>query len=132
MFRDVGEKIKRLAQILFWFEAVLSVIGGIVLIALSSYLYALSGYGAGTIVGGVVLLVFGPLVSWCASFFLYGFGQLIDNTDRLVALQSGSGATSRKKGSDTLKAPEEPVFSAEPAPMPESSPECEASEENRD
>lgn len=32
---------------------------------------------------GIVVIVFGCLMSWIGSFFAYGFGQLIENTDEI-------------------------------------------------
>ena len=32
---------------------------------------------------GIIVIVFGCLVSWIGAFFAYGFGQLIENTDEI-------------------------------------------------
>ena len=35
---------------------------------------------------GFIVAILGALSSWVSSFVLYGFGQLIENTDKLVEL----------------------------------------------
>ncbi len=40
-----------------------------------------SAYG---IVTGLLTIVIGSLMSWLGSFMTYGFGQLVDNSDKLV------------------------------------------------
>ena len=43
-----------------------------------------SRYDAGAgILSGIVIIIVGCLASWIGSFFTYGFGQLIENTDRI-------------------------------------------------
>ncbi len=73
MFTNIGKKIKTLAMVLAWAGIIGSVLGGIVLME-----------EADEAVGLLTMLV-GALMSWVGSFFMYGFGQLIDNTDKLVA-----------------------------------------------
>lgn len=41
-----------------------------------------SAYG---IVTGLLTIVIGSLMFWLGSFMTYGFGQLVDNSDKLVA-----------------------------------------------
>ena len=36
---------------------------------------------------GLLWLILGPIISWISSFVLYGFGQLVDNSDKLIALK---------------------------------------------
>ena len=38
------------------------------------------------IVSGLIMIGIGFLVSWIGSFLTYGFGQIVDNTDKMVAL----------------------------------------------
>lgn len=80
MFSNIGTKIKTLAQILCWLGVIGTVVGGLVLMG-----------NDGT--SGFVVLFVGPPLSWVASFFLYGLGQLIENTDKMVAIQSNSAGT---------------------------------------
>lgn len=74
MFDNIGGKIKSLAQVICWIGIISSIISGFVMIATNEYLIFL----------GLVIMVIGSLISWVFSFTLYGFGQLIDNTDKLV------------------------------------------------
>ena len=74
MFNNIGSKIKALAKVICWLGIIISVITGII------------GIINGTeqsIVSGVITLIFGSLASWLGSFFAYGFGQLIENTDEI-------------------------------------------------
>ena len=99
MFNNIGRKIKMLAKVLCWFGIIASVISGIVMVftgvAVNSTV--VRGYGAtadelsGTaaVIGGIVMMIVGSLVSWIGSFCMYGFGQLVENSDirTRVALQ---------------------------------------------
>lgn len=72
MFDNIGGKIKGLAKLVCWLGIIMSVISGIVLSAASE-----SGIGVLIAIGGSVL-------AWIGSFFTYGFGQLVQNSDILV------------------------------------------------
>ena len=74
MFDNIGRKIKSLSQFVCWIGIICSVISGIVITASDEDLMFL----------GFLIMIIGPLVSWISSFTLYGFGQLIENTDQLV------------------------------------------------
>jgi len=74
MFENIGKKIKNLASVITWMGIILSVVVGIVLIVLDESLIAT----------GLIIMVAGFLMSWISSFLLYGFGQLVDNSDKLV------------------------------------------------
>jgi len=75
MFSNIGGKIKNLAIVVTWIGIISSVILGIIMMA--------TGYGEMVLIGFLVALV-GSLLSWVGSFLLYGFGQLIENTDTIV------------------------------------------------
>ena len=76
MFGNIGGKIKSLAQVITWLGIIGSVIWGFVLMATDEDL----------IFAGLMIALLGSLISWVSSFVLYGFGQLIENTDKLVEL----------------------------------------------
>jgi len=76
MFNNIGGKIKALAKLVCWIGIVCSVIAGMIMIANAVYVSAL--------VLAIIFVLVGSLISWISSFTLYGFGQLIENTDRLV------------------------------------------------
>jgi hypothetical protein len=85
MFGNIGSKIKILAQVCTWVGIIGSIIGGLVLIALDTYL----------IIAGLLIAAVGSLISWASSFVLYGFGQLIENTDKLVILVNNQNQTNK-------------------------------------
>ena len=68
MFDNIGSKIKTVAATIAWLGIIGSVIIGIVMIAES-------------LLVGLLVIIVGSLSSWVSSFTLYGFGQLIENTD---------------------------------------------------
>lgn len=76
MFNNIGGKIKKLAGVMTWIGFVGAFIGGIAL---------MDSVGDDLeIIVPVLVWVVGGLLSWVGSFLLYGFGQLIENTDILV------------------------------------------------
>ena len=77
MFTNIGDKIKNLASVLAWLGIIGSIIGGIVMIAVgleSSEIFVLFGF---------LTAIAGSLVSWIASFLLYGYGELIDKVTQI-------------------------------------------------
>ena len=105
MFNNIGRKIKTLAKVLCWLGIIASVISGIAMVLTGVAFNSASvvrGYsatvdaelgGAAAVVGGIVMMVVGSLVSWIGSFCMYGFGQLVENSDirTRVALQQSDG-----------------------------------------
>ena len=65
MYSNIGGKIKGLAKVLFWLEAIASVIVGLVLVEDTEGL-------------SLLLAIAGVLVAWVSAWFLYGFGEIID------------------------------------------------------
>ena len=84
MFNNIGGKIKALAKVLCWLGIILSVLSGIAILASGdSGRIAVNG-AYSTVssgVAGILVIVIGCLASWIGSFFAYGFGQLIENSD---------------------------------------------------
>lgn len=72
MFVNIGAKIKMLAKVLCWIGIVASVIGGIAIMA---------GTGSSGVLPGLLTIVLGTLFSWIGSFVLYGFGEMVENSD---------------------------------------------------
>lgn len=76
MFDNIGKKIKTLTKILVWIGIVASIIAGLALLIISG-----EARDYGQLIGlGLVFLIGGPFLSWVSSFFMYGFGELIDKT----------------------------------------------------
>ena len=67
---------------------------------------------------GIAIAVGGPILAWIMSFVMYGFGQLIDNTDKLVKLGQANSAACAA-----------PVYVAPAAPAPEPAKEEKVAEE---
>ena len=74
-YDNIGSKIKGLAQLAFAIEAIAAVITGIALMATHRTL----------ILYGLLVLFIGPFLAWVSSWLLYGFGQLIENSDIIAA-----------------------------------------------
>lgn len=73
MFENIGGKIKTLATVITIIGIVGSVIFGLIILARDFLL-------------GLLIIIVGSLASWIGSFFAYGFGQLIENTEELIAI----------------------------------------------
>ncbi len=86
MFENVGRKIKILAEFIFWFGVFVSFIGALIIFTLKDGL-VISETTVMNVVSpiyAVITLVFGVIVSLILSFFIYGFGQIVENTDKIV------------------------------------------------
>ena len=77
MFDNIGDKIKTLAKVVCWIGIIACIITGIVLMATDEDL----------VLAGILTAVLGSILSWVSSFVLYGFGQLVENSD-IIAKQS--------------------------------------------
>ena len=81
MFTNIGQKICFLAKTLCWLGLILSLIIGSASLAMAE-----SGIA---IYFSILIMIFGPLLSWVGSFVLYGYGELIEstqNTEQKVGL----------------------------------------------
>ena len=75
MFDDIGGKIKNLATVICVVGIIASVILAIALWSQNDKYNPTVALGFGVLIGGCV-------GSWVGSFFMYGFGELIDETTR--------------------------------------------------
>ncbi len=91
MFENIGGKIKTLAKVLMWIGIIGFVIYGIVMISEEQVLL------------GFLIIAIGGLSSWVSSFVLYGFGQLVENSDKLVCNNGYSVKNATNKNLDTLE-----------------------------
>ena len=87
MFDNIGGKIKAVALVVTWLGIIVSVIVGFKMISIGEEL-AFQGF---------LVMILGSLFSWLGSLTLYGFGQLIENTDILV--RQGSKTTAKSVNS---------------------------------
>ena len=88
MFRNMGGKLKVLAQIIWWMGMAASVFGGIRLLMEGMnaprwvYVFGMGPIENGglTLMGlGAGVLVLGVLAAWVVSLHVYGLGELIEN-----------------------------------------------------
>ena len=69
MFRNIGSKLKSLAYICTAAGMIASII-----------------YGILSMPAGIFVIIFGCLLSWVGSFALYGIGQLVENSEKILLL----------------------------------------------
>ena len=72
MFNHIGKKIKMLAIIQTWLGIAASLIAAVILAGFVE---------ENNIAVGIIIFIVGSVVAWMSSFLLYGFGQLVDNSD---------------------------------------------------
>ena len=72
MFDNIGSKIKALAKVVCWIGIIGSIIAGIAMIATM---------GSVGVLSGLLTIVLGALISWVGSFVLFGFGEMVENSD---------------------------------------------------
>ena len=109
MFDNIGGKIKNLAVAICVFGMIASLVFAIVLWSHhDEYEYATRTY-SNTIGVGIAVLVGGAIGSWVGSFFMYGFGELIEETTRnrqineeilRALIKRNSEPNAEKKGND--------------------------------
>ena len=75
-YDNIGEKIKSWAKWIAIVEAVLSVIGGILVMVNEIDIIGADS----SVFMGPLLMISGPMIAWVSSWLLYGFGELISTT----------------------------------------------------
>ena len=78
MYNNVGRKIKTCAKV---FAIIFILITLILSVAL------LTSNSDEEMVFGVILFPIGCFISWISFISIYAFGQLVENSDKMVALQ---------------------------------------------
>lgn len=134
MFRNPGGKIKSYAKVLFWIGVVISIIIGVIEIGSSFVAAAYSYQGSfGTILlgilGGILTVAIGTLISWLAVLTLYAFGTLVENSDELVRLNGG--IPSGDKTAEKIEVPEkvhQSLHSIQTEPVVKATPEKQTEE----
>lgn len=93
MYDNIGKKIKGVAKFIAWLGITSSVIIGITIIGMSLD----EDYSTPNILGvGIGVLLGGSFFFWMSSWFMYGFGELIDKTNQIAK------NTARGNNSDLL------------------------------
>ena len=91
MFENIGEKIKNYARALMVAGIVAGIIGGIVYLVMKAAAMEYSlpddiGFLLGDILVAVAIAMGGFWGVRLVAYLLYGFGQLVDNSDRMAEL----------------------------------------------
>lgn len=110
MYSNIGGKIKVLAVVLAAIGTAVSVFIGIDLMSANTGYHDAFSSSMGGI--GAVVLFGGPLLSWVSSFVLYGFGQLVENSDFLVRHAKFDEAKNKQESNAESAGPED----EQPAP----------------
>lgn len=92
MFDNIGGKIKGLAMMFCWIGILSCIFVGIAIILIDENLVPV----------GLIVALAGSFFSWTGSFLLYGFGQLVENSD-IIAHQSQTSVTLGKSHSVEAK-----------------------------
>lgn len=78
MFENIGSKLKMVAKAMAYLGIGASVLIGIIVMFAND----------DTPIPGLLIIALGCFGSWASSLGMYGFGHLIENTDKLVAQQN--------------------------------------------
>lgn len=113
MFGNIKGKIALFAILLFIAGLIASLlVGGMILFA---------GDNAATIITGLLVLLLGSLASWGVSLLVYGFGQIVENSNQTVRKLQGLEAQVRMlREANPPAMPDAPVRQqSAPAAMPD-------------
>ena len=86
MFSNIGRKIQTAGKVFCWIGIICSVISGLEMI-----MYGVEQMrwdaeaGPLLVLGGVALALLCSLMSWVGSFFVVGFGKLVENSETIAA-----------------------------------------------
>lgn len=76
MFNNIGNKIKTYAEVVSWIGIIACIIIGVI-----SIISGIASATIGPIIVGLLVALIGCLTCWISAFVLYGFGQLVENSD---------------------------------------------------
>ncbi len=108
MFEDVGSSIKSAAKTICALGMITAVILGVIRIAEAVDTPRLSDDQEGVEVFlGFLTMIVGSVVSWLISILFYGIGQLVENSDTLVAMAKDQEKAKAKAAAVTPAAPVE-------------------------
>ena len=84
MYDNVGRSIKTLAKVIAFLGVAMCVIGAIIIMAPAGNINSFSNELANSLViSGLLIGVLGSLLCIILSFFMYGFGQIIESTQNI-------------------------------------------------
>ena len=78
MYNNVGAQIKSVGVVFAVFLGIMSFIAGVSCFFL----------GAIGVIIGLFVMFIGIFMAWVTSIFIYGFGQLVENSDKLVEMNT--------------------------------------------
>ena len=79
MYNNIGKKIKNLAKFIAYGGITLSIIGGFVL-----FFVLINDYHTEDMAFiGLMVAVIGSILCWISGFFVYGFGELVDQSQAI-------------------------------------------------
>ena len=70
LYKNIGDKVKGLAQFIFCAEAISAIITGFIMIIADSDL----------LLYGLLTIICGPIIALLSSWLLYAFGELVEKT----------------------------------------------------
>lgn len=119
MYQNIGGKLKGLARVLFYIEAIVSVLGifaGTIITIVNLVIYETNPLLIVTYVLLGLLVGFGLAVasvylSWISTWLLYGFGELVEKT---VSLENKFCAEEKPKTSPRTNRPARTPVKPEP------------------
>lgn len=82
MFTNIGGKIKTFAKVICWVGIIAAVFSGIT--AIVGGLASGANSTALTVVTGVLTMIIGALAAWIGSFITYGFGEIVENVQKIA------------------------------------------------
>ncbi len=98
LFSDIGKKIKRLALVTAVFGVLFFIIGGVILLACLTELPGNADFVDFVGIFICMVVIVGCFLSFIGSYFIYGFGELIDQTIQIRAqLSKKEQAIAEKK-----------------------------------
>ncbi len=105
MYTNIGAKIKGLAKFVCFLGIAAALVAGIGLMTTQSIGYREISPGVysqgGSVPAGLLVMVLGSIGSWLGSLVLYGFGQLIENSD-LIRDRLGAAGEAEAPAQDKL------------------------------
>lgn len=90
MYENIGKKIKIVAVVIALIGTCVSFCYGLIML-----------FDSVRVAFAILTMLIGPFISWVSSFVLYGFGQLIENSDKLVDLRERRVIKDKSKTSNT-------------------------------
>ena len=106
LYGDIGRRLKYLALALFLICSAVFVCQGCVILLLPHTSFDEQVWF------GLALIIVGPILSFISTWVLYGFGQLIENTDVLIQCNISSGKSLMhisRVAAQKQKSKEEPI-----------------------